>query len=76
MNITHEEILTIIEKSGVSIEITAIKFDQSLTEAGIDSLEMFNVFLAIEEHLNIKIPDSDIDSLDTINSIVQYLEKF
>ena len=75
MNITHDEILMLIEKSGVSIEVSTIKFDESLAEAGIDSLEVFNIFLAIEEELNVKIPDKDIDSLDTINNIVGYLEK-
>ena len=65
----------LIEKSGVSIEVSTIKFDESLAEAGIDSLEVFNIFLAIEEELNVKIPDKDIDSLDTINNIVGYLEK-
>jgi len=75
MNITHDEILMLIEKSGVSIEVSTIKFDESLAEAGIDSLEVFNIFLAIEEELNVKIPDKDIDSLDTINNIVGYLEQ-
>lgn len=75
MNITHDEILSLIEITDVLADISTIKADASLTKAGIDSLEMMNILLAIEEQYNIKIPDEDIDALDTVNSIVAYLEK-
>lgn len=74
MNITHAEILSLIESTDVLTDISTIKADASLTKAGIDSLEMMNILLAIEEQYNIKIPDEDIDSLDTVNNIVAYLE--
>lgn len=75
MNVTREELLPIIEESGVSVDVASIKSDISLSKAGIDSLEMMNIFLAIEEKLGIKIPDEDFDSLDTMDDIIAYLQR-
>lgn len=75
MNATREEILAIIENEGVSVDLAALRENALLTEAGIDSLEMMNVFLAIEEKFGIKIPDEDLDALSTIDGIVAYLQR-
>jgi len=75
MKVTLADILSLIENADVSVDISKIEADMSLTEAGVDSLEMFNVFLAIEEQYNIKVADKDIDSLDTINNILAYLRR-
>lgn len=75
MNVTREEMLGIIESAGVSVDVAAIKSDTPLSKAGIDSLEMMNVFLAIEEKFGIKIPDEDIDALDTVDGIIAYLQR-
>jgi len=39
------------------------------------SLDMANVLLQIEEKFNIKIPDEDVEQLDSINSIVAYIQE-
>jgi acyl carrier protein len=75
MNVTREEMLGVIEGAGVSADVATIKYDASLSKAGIDSLEMMNVFLAIEEKFGIKIPDEDIDALDSVDSIIDYLQR-
>lgn len=75
MNVTREEMLAVIERAGVSVDVAAIKGDTPLSKSGIDSLEMMNVFLAIEEKFGIKIPDEDIDALDTVDEIIAYLHR-
>lgn len=75
MNVTREKILALVESAGVSVDISKIKWDTKLSAAGIDSLEMMNVFLKIEEKFGIKIPDEEIDTLDTIDGIVSYLQQ-
>jgi acyl carrier protein len=75
MNVTKEEILAIVENVGVSVDISTIKVDVPFKQAGIDSLEMMNVFLGIEEKFGIQIPDEDIADLNTIENIVSYLQK-
>lgn len=75
MNVTQENIFTIIENVGVSADTSKIKTDVTFKQAGIDSLEMMNVFLGIEEKFGIQIPDEDIAGLNTIENIVSYLQK-
>lgn len=75
MNATQQDILSILENAGLSTDISAIQGNTNLTkEAGIDSLEMMSVFLGIEEKYGIHIPDQDLDQLDTIDNIIQYLQ--
>jgi acyl carrier protein len=75
MNVTQDEIIAIIDAAGVAADISGIKGSSTLKDAGIDSLEVMNVFLGIEEKYGIKIPDEDVDALNTIDSIVAYLQK-
>jgi len=75
MTVSQEQIVSLIQGAGVSADISGIKGDASLRKAGVDSLDMMNVLLAIEEKFGIKIPDDDIDDLDTVENIVSYLRK-
>ena len=75
MNITQDEILSIFESVGVSVDVSTINGDALLSKIGIDSLEMMNVLLQIEEKFSIKIPDEEIDNLNTIDNIVSYLQR-
>ena len=74
MNVSQEQIVSLIQGAGVSADISSIKGGMPLRDAGIDSLDMMNVFLAIEERFAIKIPDDDIEKLDTVDNIVRYLQ--
>lgn len=76
MVVTREDILSAVESAGISVDISGIKGSDSLSETGIDSLEMMTIFLGVEEKFNVKIPDEDIDSLDTIDNIIAYMERF
>lgn len=75
MKVTREEMLEIIDGAGVSVNVADIKCDLSFKKLGIDSLEMMNVFLAIEQKFDIKIDDDDVNALDSVDSIISYLEK-
>lgn len=73
--VTPEEIVAVIKDVGVTADVSKIKGDTPLSGAGIDSLEMMNVFLGIEEKYGVKIPDEDISVLRTVNDIVSYLKR-
>ena len=75
MPVTPDDIIAVIKEAGVTADVSKIKGSTSLKAAGIDSLEMMNVFMGIEEKFRIRIPDQEIDRLDTIDQIVEYLQK-
>lgn len=75
MKVTTEEIRDIIKQAEVLGDVEEMKNDIPLSEQGIDSLDVVNVYLLIEEKYGIKIPDEDLDKLKTIDEIVLYINE-
>lgn len=73
--INKKDIMEIIKNSGVSGDVSKIEYDTSLREAGMDSLDMFNILLALEEKFGVKIADEEIGKLNSVNSIVELLNR-
>jgi len=71
--VTKEDVWKIIEDAGVDADLDKIKSGHTLIDAGVDSLDLANVLLGIEESFNIKIPDEDVEALASIDAIVSYL---
>jgi acyl carrier protein len=76
LSVTHVEIASILESADVAVDMGKIQPETSLREAGVDSLDMANVLLMIEEKYGIKIPDEHVKGLDSIDGIVMYLRRF
>ena len=64
-----------LKKSGVSIDFDTLPEHASFQGHGLDSMDMMNVFLEIEEAFGVKIPDDDIAQLDSIQSIISYVQE-
>jgi len=73
MTVTQEDIRDILEEADTMADIECLKNDVALTEQDIDSLDMANIYLIIEEKFDVKIPDEDITKLSTIDGIISYL---
>jgi len=67
------EILEIIREAVVAGEIDKIGLTTQFKDAGIDSLDMMNVFLSVEERYGVKIPDEKVGELQDIQAILAYL---
>lgn len=46
-----------------------------MDDLGADSLDVVEIIMAIEESFSIDIPDEEAESLTTVQSIVDYIEK-
>ena len=58
-----------VEKEELT-EATSLKNDLNA-----DSLDLFQVIMALEEEFGIEIPTEDVEGVDTIGDIQKYLEK-
>jgi acyl carrier protein len=67
------EIIAIIKNGGILADVTIEKKELSFKTLGIDSLDMYNILMQIEEHYQVKIPDEDIERLSSITALVAYL---
>lgn len=43
-------------------------------DLGIDSLEIFEIVMSLEEEFEIEIPNEDLEGIDTVQGIVKYIE--
>lgn len=47
--------------------------DTSFEDLGIDSLEIFEIVMALEDEFDIEIPNEDVENITTIAEIVEYI---
>ncbi len=73
MKATVENIKEIIAEAEVLGDANEMKNDIALSEQGIDSLDVVNVYLLIEEKFDVQIPDEDLAQVTTIDAIVEYV---
>lgn len=74
MKVDAEKIRKVIADTKVISDMAKLADDMKFSDVGVDSLDEFNIYLAIEETYGIKIPDSDVDGLGSIAAVVAYLE--
>jgi acyl carrier protein len=57
-----------------SLSIDELANDDNFIDFGVDSLDRSSFFLAIEDNFGIHIPDEEIESLETLNAILDYIK--
>ncbi len=69
---TEKIIKMIAEK--LNLEESNIHADSNFKEdLGIDSLDLFELVIALEEEFDIEIPQEDAANISTVNDVVKYL---
>jgi len=74
MKATLEKIKMIFENEvDPRVDVKSMDPDKSISDQGVDSLDTSSIFLSIEEEYSINIKDEDIERLDTLNKIVEFI---
>ena len=73
MEATIENVKEVIVEAEVLADVAEMKSDIALSEQGIDSLDVVNVYLLLEEKFGVQIPDEDLEHVRTIDAIVEYI---
>lgn len=73
MKVNVEDILELIKETGVLIDVNTLKSDKSLSDQGIDSLDIANIFLNIQEKYDVVIPIEKTQELNSIDKILDYI---
>ena len=66
-----DTVKSILEKRGV--DVSGLKEDDSLTELGLDSLDLVEVMLEIEDALKVEFTSNEIASLTTIKDVADLI---
>lgn len=69
------EKLVIILNEQLNLEGKDIKPESSFKEdLEIDSLDLFELVMAIEDEFGVEIPSEDLEKLTTVESVMEYLK--
>jgi len=69
-----ERVKSVIAKE-LGIEVAELKVNASFTDdLGIDSLEIFEIVMSLEEEFDIEIPNEDIENIKNVQEITSYIE--
>jgi acyl carrier protein len=71
--VTVEKILEIVSSAGVVDDMSKFNPNKSFKENGVDSLDVFTVFLAVEEQLGVKFSEEESTSIKSASEIVALL---
>ncbi|MFR4351331.1 MAG: acyl carrier protein [Roseburia sp.] len=59
----------------LNVEESAIKEESNFKEdLGADSLDLFELVMALEEEFGVEIPSEDLESIVTVKDVIEYLK--
>lgn len=70
-----EKFLKYLEQEEISIDVENFNIDNTFSDNGIDSLDIFAILLRIEDDLGVKVPDSELDGINTIKELIEHVNK-
>ena len=69
-----EKMKTIIAEQ-LSVDADSIQADSNFKEdLGADSLDLFELVMALAEEFGVEIPSEDLESIATVNDVMEYLK--
>ena len=66
---------TVKEILAEKVDVKHLKEEDSLSSLGLDSLDLVEVMLAIEDRLGIEFTSDEIAQLSTLKDVVKLIEK-
>ncbi|MDO6612451.1 acyl carrier protein [Shewanella sp. 1_MG-2023] len=68
-----EVIKKALEESG-AVDLEALALDVTFEDAGFDSLDMFNLFVELEQLTGHQVSDEKVDELTTPAALIAYFD--
>ena len=63
-------------EENLNIDINTITEEASFKEdLGVDSLDLFELVMALEEEFGVEIPTEDLETLTTVGAVAKYVEE-
>ena len=76
MKTNQKEIIEMMKNEVESyVDYDNFSTSATLMSQGVDSLDLNSLIFALEEKFEITIPDSDMEKLETVDGIVEYINK-
>lgn len=72
--LNEESIKAAMKSAGIGVDIESIPVNGKFADYGLDSLDVFNLLLEVQEQTGREIPDNDVPKLDCIAAILDYFK--
>lgn len=72
--LTEESIKGAMKAVGVSVDVEGIPVDGKFREYGLDSLDIFNLLIEMQDVTGREVPDVDVLKLDSIATVLAYFK--
>jgi len=72
--LNEESIRVAMKSAGIGVDIESIPVGGKFQDYGLDSLDVFNLLLEVQEQTGREIPDNDVPKLDSIAAILDYFK--
>lgn len=70
-----EKLISIVAEQ-LHVEESEIKMETNFkTDLSADSLDLFELVMALEEEYDVEIPTEDLEQLTTVQAVVNYLKE-
>ena len=61
----------------VDIDRNTLTEDTNIrSELGLNSLELINIAVAIEDEFDVEIPDREVGNIETLGDAIKFIEKY
>ena len=69
-----EKVINVVAES-LGMEVSEIKAESSFKDdLNADSLDLFEMVMALEEEFGVEIPNEDLEGITTVDDVVKYIE--
>lgn len=69
-----EKVINVVAES-LGMEESEIKAESSFKDdLNADSLDLFEMVMALEEEFGVEIPNEDLEGISTVDDVVKYIE--
>ncbi|WP_040397539.1 acyl carrier protein [Anaerococcus senegalensis] len=69
----REELIELV-KENLDINVEKIDFDKAISDYDIDSIDMLDFIMAIEDKYDIEFSDDELDEIEKFSDVVSLIE--
>ncbi|MBZ4663350.1 MAG: acyl carrier protein [Caloramator sp.] len=59
----------------LNLDENEIAEDTTFADLGVDSLDLFQILISLEDEFGIEIPNEDAENIKTVKDVVEYIKE-
>lgn len=69
-----DNIVQIFDNNSATVDLEALKNNISFKDSGVDSLDLMNILLEVEQEFDISIEDDEYQDINNLESLLKVVE--